>query len=142
MCKQNLCVFEVAFPEFDDPLFINVEPLQKFRIDIVLPRADEGEHFDRFAFSFYLNPRDRAKMKFVADQLGRALSNQNIDRVNTRERFQSGSEIHRVADHGWIEPFVWFVGTDIPDNRVAMINANAEREWINSLRSPRRIQLG
>src|SRR5260370_32196892 len=47
----------------------------------------------------------------------------------------------RVTDRGWMAPLVWLVGPDIADNRLAVINTDTESERIDSLSSPRRIEL-
>src|SRR2546421_6074568 len=101
--------------------------------------ADQSENLHWFRLSFHLSARDRPEMKLIAHQLSRALANQDVDIVNSGQRFQSRREVHRVADHRRIEPFVRFVGTDVADDRLAVINPNAKSERINSLRAPRLI---
>ena len=80
-------------------------------------------------------------MEVITHKFGCALADEDIDTVNARERFQSRSEVDGVTDDGWIEPFVRFVGTDIADDRLAVINADPECERITSLSLPRCIEL-
>src|SRR5438105_15719842 len=139
--EKDFCFFEIAVAEFADRIFVNIEPLQKFRIDIIFPRTDERENIDRLGFSFHLSTRDQSKMEVITHKFGCALADEDIDTVNARERFQSRSEVDGVTDDGWIEPFVRFVGTDIADDRLAVIDSNAERERVCSLSLPGRIEL-
>ena len=78
-------------------------------------------------------------MKSRPHQLSSPACDQNINGVNTGERFESRGEIYRVADHGRIEPFVRLVRSNVADNGLAMIDANAECERLYSLSNPGRI---
>src|SRR5262249_2540217 len=134
--KQNLCVFEIALPKFNDRFFVGLQPLQELWIDRVRARTDQREDIDWLAFSFHLHARDRAQMKLVAPQFSRAWANQNIDAESASQPSQSGGEFSRTPDQGWVGALVGFVGPDFPDNRLAVIDSDAERERIDSLRAP------
>src|ERR1700730_15052486 len=61
--------------------------------------------------------------------------------VLSRERFQSRRKIHRVADYSRIKAFVRLVRADVADNRFAVIDYYAEREWSNPFSAPLFVQL-
>src|SRR5207248_9208366 len=89
---------KIAFPEFPNSLFIGFEPDHQLLIEIAIASINNGEYVDRVCFSFYLRASDCAEIEFVAYQLGRACSNQNIDAVNSGKSLQARGEIHRVAN--------------------------------------------
>src|SRR4051794_3636568 len=108
---------------------------------MTIASINDSEYINRLCFSFYLRASDGAEIKFVAYQLRRTCSNQNIDAVNAGKSLQARSKIHRIADDSRVKSLMRLIGTNVADQDLALVDPHAHTERHPAFRFPLVVQL-